>query len=116
MGNAYIDAQSLPESPELNDPLWWPIQKFFDLERKDPESIWAAMLLITEKTSDEKVIAVLAAGPLEGFIEYHGIEWIERIEREAKINTKFRNLLCGVWQSSTPEVWERVEKAREPIA
>ena len=110
--NAYIEAQSLPKSPDIDDPLWWPIQKFFDLEFDDSESIWVAILLIIEKTSSQKVVGVLAAGPLEDLIEDHGPQWIDRIELEARRNPKFRYLLGGVWQSSTPEIWARVEKAR----
>ena len=110
--NAYIDAQSLPESPGIDDALWWPLQKFFDLEIGDPESIWAAILLVIEETSAQKVIGGLAAGPLEDLIENHGVMWIDRIELEARQNPKFRHLLGGVWQSSTPAIWSRIEKAR----
>lgn len=110
--NAYIEAQSLPKSPDIDEPLWWPIQKFFDLGIDEPESIWEAILLIIKKTSSQKVIGILAAGPLEDFIEEHGSQWIERIEIEARRNPHFRHLLGGVWQSNTPEIWARVEKAR----
>jgi hypothetical protein len=111
--NAYIDAQSLSKSPAIDDPLWWPIQKFFDLELDDPESIWLAILIIIEKTSSPKVIGILAAGPLEDLIGNHGSKWIDRIELEARRNPKLRYILGGAWQSSTPtEIWARVEKAR----
>ena len=109
--HAYIEAE-LAGNIGIDHPLWWSKQKFFDLEIDDPESIWAAILLIIEKTSEHRVIAGVAAGPLEDLIENHGAAWIDRIELEARRNPKFRHLLGGVWESSTPEIWSRVENAR----
>jgi hypothetical protein len=109
---AYLEAERLRDEVDENHPLWWGHQKFFELEFEDPESIWAAISKIVENTSDERIIGKLAAGPLEDLIENHGPSWIERIESEARRNPKFRHLLGGVWESSTPEVWSRVEAAR----
>jgi hypothetical protein len=109
--NAYVEAE-LAGNIGIDHQLWWSKQKFFDLEIDDPESIWAAILLTIEKTSDHRVIGGVAAGPLEDLIENHGAAWIDRIELEARRNPKFRHLLGGVWKSSTPEIWSRVENAR----
>jgi hypothetical protein len=59
------------------------------------------------------VLGALAAGELEDLIEYHGPAFIERIEQEAARDPRFRCLLCGVWRSSTPQVWARVLAASD---
>jgi hypothetical protein len=110
--DAYIQAAQSPEKIDVDHPLWWAIEKFFDIEADQPEIVWAAILSIIDKTSNDRVIGNLAAGPLEELIGNHGPAWIDRIENEARRNPKFRHLLGGVWQSSTPEIWARVEKAR----
>jgi hypothetical protein len=109
---AYIEANSSSDTVELDHPQWWAIQRFLELEMDQPEQVWAAILLVNERTTNERVIGVLAAGPLEDLIENHGAAWIDRIELEASRNPKFQHLLGGVWESGTPEIWTRVEKAR----
>jgi hypothetical protein len=58
------------------------------------------------------VLGVLAAGALEDLIQFHGPNFIGHIEAESRRNPAFRRLLGGVWRSSTPEVWARVQRAR----
>ncbi len=58
---------------------------------------------------------MLAAGPLEDLIEYHGPDFIGRIEDEARRSAIFRELLGEVWESSTPEVWGRIEKLQQSL-
>jgi len=55
---------------------------------------------------------MLAAGPLEVLIEYHGPNFIDRIEERAKSDAAFREVLWGVWPSSSSPVASRVEAAR----
>jgi hypothetical protein len=45
------------------------------------------------------LLSMLAAGPLEDLI---GMETIDRIEREAAANQRFRDLLGGVWYYRAP--------------
>ena len=73
---------------------------------------WKVINLIIKKTSEQSVIGSLAAGPLEDLIQYHGNRFIDRIETEARKNALFRHLLGGVWKSEPPEIWSRIEKAR----
>jgi len=110
--NTYIQAEESDETIHENHPLFWAIERFIDAPYEAPEECWAAILEVLNKEPSQKVIGVLAAGPLEDLIEAHGPEYIERIEREAKNNPKFRYLLGGVWESSTSEVWDRIEEAR----
>lgn len=114
--DGYISAQEGYEDRENRDELHWAIQKFLDLEMEHPELCWDAILNILHREPSDKVKGILAAGPLEDLIEYHGPEYIEAIEEEARKNPDFRHLLGGVWESSTQEVWSRVLKARNNIS
>ena len=106
----YIEAQEkYKKSGEDNH---WSIEKFFDLDFDHPQLCWEAILQILHRKPSQKVLGVLAAGPLEDLIHHHGPSFINEIEKEAKINTEFKDLLGGVWESSTDEVWNRVLKAR----
>ena len=78
-----------------------------------PEECWNAILRILELDPSKTVIGNLAAGPLEDLIEYHGPSFISTIESESKKNLQFKYLLGGVWKSSTPEIWARVQACRE---
>jgi broad specificity phosphatase PhoE len=81
----------------------------------DPEVLWLFVQTIYKRPMSDRVFAVLAAGPVEDLIAYHGPEFIDRIETEARQNPRFRELLGGAWRNdATDEVWARVEKFRGP--
>ena len=103
----------MPTEIAFASPIWWSIDRFMELKTSSQaEDAWAAILEVLGRTPSDKVMGVLAAGPLEDLIEKWGPAYIERIESEARKNPAFRNLLGGVWRSSTPEVWARIEAAR----
>ncbi len=86
---------------------------FHGAVREQPEISWAAIVALSRQKLTEKQVAVLAAGPLEDLLAYHGPAFIDRVEREARVYPAFRHLLGGVWPSAiTPDVWHRVEKIR----
>jgi hypothetical protein len=107
-------AKQLPRPAKHNCdlPEFSAVMELDDLATEDPEIAWVLILKLIEEPLPDNAFGALAAGPLEDLIEYHGPEVIDRIELEARRNPNFRRLLGGVWQSSTPEVWARVEKAR----
>jgi uncharacterized protein DUF6869 len=78
----------------------------------DSESGWQLVLKLIEAAPDDKVLAAIAAGPLEDLI----FEWspllIDRIETHARRDPKFRRCLTGVWLSVelSPEISNRIEK------
>jgi hypothetical protein len=109
--DAYIQAQEL-DNIETDHALWWAVQKFFDLDHENPEACWQAILTVLAREPSQKVLGVLSAGPLEDLLHHHGPQFIDRIEVEARDDPAFKELLCGVWQSSTDEIWARVQRAR----
>ncbi|MDB5762941.1 MAG: hypothetical protein JWQ21_1936 [Herminiimonas sp.] len=109
---AYIEVQESVDEFDEKHPLFWAIIRFWDLNDEHPGLCWKAILEIVDRKPSLKVIGMLAAGPLEDLIHHHGHEYIDRIESEAKNNPDFKRLLDGVWESSTPEIWSRVEAIR----
>lgn len=85
----------------------------FDACTEDPEIAWSAMLQISEQQLGDDEKALLAAGPLETLLCWHGAAFIDRVVQQADASDAFRSLLGGVWQSDMPsEIWDRIEKAR----
>lgn len=84
--------------------------------RNEAVTAWNLILRTIEKNSSEKSLSMLAAGPVEDFIKFHGCNFIELIEEEAKKNSKFRWLLGGVWKGETNnEIWHRIEQIRGDV-
>jgi hypothetical protein len=93
---------------------FWAWEKMEELCRTDPESCWELILQILQTPHAESVAGALAAGPLESLLAKHGAQFIDRVEQQAARDPHFKELLAGVWRStSTPEVWARVEKCQE---
>ena len=111
--SAYIEAQQLSNPADIDDPLWWSIDRFMNcLSPEQAEDAWSTILEVLGRKPPDDVLGILAAGPLEDLIESWGPMFIDRIEVEARDNPNFHQLLRGVWPSSTPEVWQRIEAVR----
>lgn len=111
--SAYIAAVDMPGTVAPDSPQWWAVERFMNLyEAEQAEDAWRGILEILRRGPSERVVGVLAAGPLEDLIQDWGLRFIDRIELEARQSPGFRHLLGGVWRSSTQEVWARIEKAR----
>jgi len=88
----------------------WAIDKVFDIAYKSPKELWDLILEILHREPPDEVLAALAAGPLEDYLAKCGERVIERVERQAAKDPKFKSLLGGVWQNAmTAEVWGRVQ-------
>ena len=83
----WVDFQSVPleersrefrKNYELNG--CWAVTKLFDLGSENPELAWELILAINKVEINDNVEAVLAAGSLEDLLNYHGEQFIERIE------------------------------------
>ena len=71
-----------------------------DLREDDPDRAIDLILEILRRESNPVLLSMLAAGPLEDIIS---MRTIDRIEREAAVNTRFRELLGGVWYFRAPD-------------
>jgi hypothetical protein len=68
-----------------------------DVVRRDPESGWSLVLELVAAAPDDRVLANVAAGPLEDLLSRDPDGFVERVEREARRDPKFRRCLTGVW-------------------
>ncbi|HTP26247.1 MAG TPA: hypothetical protein VMK12_11375 [Anaeromyxobacteraceae bacterium] len=83
------------------------------LARNQPAAAISFIQGVLCRTEDEELLAILAAGPLEDLLVYHGPEVIERIENLSRNDDKFRQLLFGVWRNEIDSsTWNRLEAIR----
>ena len=71
-----------------------------DLREEDPDKAISLILEILEIEANPVLLSLLAAGPLEDVIT---METIDRVEREARTNKRFHDLLGGVWYYRAPD-------------
>jgi Family of unknown function (DUF6869) len=99
-------------SPEREE-YYWAEEKITDYVEKDPELAWEYLLKILSCEISQWAVGLLAAGPLENLLSDFGPQLIDRVEKEARINPKFRLALTGVWQGGmTDDIWKRVQEAQ----
>jgi hypothetical protein len=80
--------------------------------REHPEHAWQGILATLADARAKPYLNILAAGPLEGLLSYHGPQFIDRVGREAACNPQFASLLGGVWQfEMSDQMWARVQSA-----
>jgi hypothetical protein len=109
---AYIEAQSLKKPINPDHQCWWAVERFMDMNTfEQAQAGWCAILGILHRQPPEQVLSMLAAGPLEDLIHYWGPDFIDRIEQTASDDVQFRNLLNRVWESSSADIWRRVQLA-----
>jgi hypothetical protein len=94
----------------------WAMEALDRLVRDAPDVAWATMIELVARASNARVLAFVAAGPLEDLLRTHGSQLIGDVERLAGSDAKFRRALTGVWISTPSDVAERIQKlvAGEP--
>jgi hypothetical protein len=98
---------------------------FWGFPEEEPELTWEAITLVMQaypeadffaedETEAQKVCGVLAAGPVEDLLSFHGHRFIQRFEEEARRDRRMAWLLGGAWQfQMTDEIWDRVRLAAD---
>jgi hypothetical protein len=77
-----------------------------DLRGNDPDAVIDVILEILKIETNPNLLSLLAAGPLEDVV---GPATIDRIEREAAADPRFRELVCGVWYFEEDEIKPRLD-------
>lgn len=119
--NSIVDAWIAGEDVEHGTPVhqsnWWAISQVMDWALEgEAELLWRFILATYKRDISDRVVAVLAAGPLEDLLAKHGPLFIERVEQLAQADERFNMLLGGVWRNTmTDEVWQRVQAARKEV-
>jgi hypothetical protein len=89
----------------------WACMEPVDDARDNPERAWQCIIYALNSPECAEHFGVLAAGPLEDLLSYHGPAFIDRVEALVHQNPKFASLLGGVWQSQmNDEIWHRVQQ------
>lgn len=110
----YVWGQDMVLVKRNNAETQWAAEKVVDTALEDPGELWEIVMEVFRRDPPDDVLGVLAAGPLEDYLVRCGETAIERVERLAKADDKFRQLLWGVWQNAMPsDVWARLEACRE---
>ena len=97
------------------DELFLAWEQLDDLVHHDPETAWVIIGLIWQLDQTEKVLASLAAGPVEDLLVYHGELIIDRAVATARQEPVFRKLLGAVWRNRiAAPVWARLRQIADP--
>ena len=102
------------EGRKSTDPLFAAWQKVDEIVHDDPEAGWTLTLALVEAAPDDRVLANVAAGPLEDLLTRASDLLIDRVEVQARRDPKFRRCLTGVW-GLPPSVKERLVKYTSTI-
>ena len=107
---------SSPEAKkQKTEPGPFGIRKTVLLVLDDPELAWPIIEEILHIDSSDRMLAIVAAGPVEDLLAHHGAAFIERIEKLAGREPIFRKMLGGVWRSKISEdVWKRLKAVAGP--
>ena len=94
----------------LNANTIWASRRVSEMSRTDPAAALEVIRDIQRRNPPPRVLANLAAGPLEDLLVYKGPEIIDQIEILAQEDPAFRRLLGGVWRNQIHgDVWNRVQ-------
>jgi hypothetical protein len=97
-----------------NQETWWAWEAVSKACTEDPERAWRLMLKILSATDSAHVIECLGAGPLEDLLAKHGVSVIDRAEKLATTDAKFRTCLSHTWQNAMSlDIWGRVCRATD---
>jgi hypothetical protein len=112
LARAWIALQRTPQdAPEYNS-LFWSFEQTYDLVREDPMEALKLILAIWSLDRSLPTRQSLSRGPLEELLCFHGDYIIPHIERQAKADPSFANLLGGVGQNIMPDsIWNRLQEA-----
>ncbi|GAB3035591.1 hypothetical protein GCM10027285_18490 [Oleiagrimonas citrea] len=96
--------------PTTADDHVWAEWELSDLASDDPEKAWECILYAVPDTRFSDHLGLLAAGVLKNLLSYHGPDFIDRVEHQAKVDPKFAWTLGGVWRfQMSDEIWHRVQ-------
>ena len=111
--DAYIRVHEASASLQESHPDLLAAYEFMDeLVGTIAEECWSGIIAVVERRPSERVLGMLAAGPVEDLLHYSGANFIDRIEERSRLDPLFRQMLHGVWKSGSTEVWTRFEAAR----
>jgi len=94
---AWIAAQDAEEGSKEWEENCWASDDLIRLAIDKPDETWDVILRIHAQELSEKVRGMLAAGPLEDLLVYHGEQYIKHVRALALKDPIFKETLAGVW-------------------
>jgi hypothetical protein len=89
---------------------FWALEMIGCLVWEQPELAWSIILDILAADSSPRILGYLAAGPLEDLLTKHGERFVDKVEKEARRNPMFRELLVEVGKNGMPKnIWHRIQ-------
>jgi len=109
--DAYLSYARARSQDVADDAGYWAVDAVRDIVDLDQEAAWPLVLELFDRAEGDRMLAFIAAGPLEELIVQHGSQLIDRIEAKAAADKKFRRALSGVWGESgmSEDVLRRVK-------
>ena len=98
---AWIGGHESEDGTPEHERNWWAISQVMDWALDgEADRLWVFILTAYKRNLSDRVVSVLAAGPLEDLLAKHGPMFIDRVEQLASQDEKFNSLLGGVWQNT----------------
>lgn len=111
----WIQKWSAPEVPAVGPGVGESVLDW-ELPREQPDLCLSTILEVLNRidgTAPNRLLSVLAAGPLENPLNYNGDTVVNEIDILARKSPEFRLLLNGVWDSDIKQnILERLAKYR----
>ena len=111
---SWLLLQRTPEIGATREDLAWVVEKVWDLCDDAPNDAFDFIVAVLERDVSGQTLAILSAGPLEALLRKHGPRIITRVERRARRDARFIELLGHVWKDTlSSKIWMRVLHVRE---
>ncbi|MCP5500201.1 MAG: hypothetical protein H7A25_09890 [Leptospiraceae bacterium] len=68
-----------------------------NLINNDSNKSWQLILTLIKYSNSDQILANIAAGPLEDFINKYYKDFYSKIDNQLRIDSKFRKCITGVW-------------------
>jgi len=108
LSNEWIAAESVEF--KKGDELHWAIEYVMDLSLDDKyQELWSFIKCTYSKDLPTQVEEIFAAGPIEDFLAGAGEKYFDEVSSLARRDSKFKDLLGGVWQNGmSEEFWQKI--------
>ncbi|NPU68916.1 hypothetical protein HL667_28210 [Bradyrhizobium sp. 83012] len=111
LAQAWIDYHRLSPSEANGGQLVSAWEALDALVRDQPEVAWPIIQQLWMLDPSDRILALIAAGPVEDLLCHHGPDFIGRIEQLANQDAVVRKMLGAVWGQSrmVDDVWRRLK-------
>jgi uncharacterized protein DUF6869 len=112
---SWIALHHAGEDSAARDANFWAYENLENLRRGSPDECWELIHAIRQADASDKILANLAAGPMEDLFVDHGHRYIDDVERLARTDAQFRKMLGAVLKNGiADDVWLRIQRVGGP--